>query len=115
MEDMAIFFRYFSKNHENLRANGVQILIFAKKKGVTNLRNSLVFSLSGQKDSNLRPPAPKAKSDSFISLSICVKIYISFYLPNTCVFEKFCVFLHCFIGLCPFCVLLFAQIVSSPA
>ena len=31
-----------------------------KKKGVTNLRNSLVFSLSGQKDSNLRPPAPKA-------------------------------------------------------
>ncbi len=31
-----------------------------KKKGVTNLCNSLVFSLSGQKDSNLRPPAPKA-------------------------------------------------------
>ena len=31
-----------------------------KKKGVTNLRNSLIFSLSGQKDSNLRPPAPKA-------------------------------------------------------
>ena len=31
-----------------------------KNEGVTNLRNSLVFSLSGQKDSNLRPPAPKA-------------------------------------------------------
>ena len=31
-----------------------------KNRGVTNLCNSLVFSLSGQKDSNLRPPAPKA-------------------------------------------------------
>ena len=31
-----------------------------KNRGVTNLRNSLIFSLSGQKDSNLRPPAPKA-------------------------------------------------------
>ena len=31
-----------------------------KNEGVTNLCNSLVFSLSGQKDSNLRPPAPKA-------------------------------------------------------
>ena len=31
-----------------------------KNRGVTNLRNSFIFSLSGQKDSNLRPPAPKA-------------------------------------------------------
>ena len=31
-----------------------------KNRGVTNLRNSLIFILSGQKDSNLRPPAPKA-------------------------------------------------------
>ena len=31
-----------------------------KNRGVTNLRNSLIFNLSGQKDSNLRPPAPKA-------------------------------------------------------
>ncbi len=31
-----------------------------KNEGVTNLCNSLIFILSGQKDSNLRPPAPKA-------------------------------------------------------
>ena len=56
---MAIFFRYFSKNHENLRANGVQIMVLGTKKGVTRYSNSLIFK-SGQKDSNLRPPAPKA-------------------------------------------------------
>ena len=33
---------------------------FQKIEGVANARNSLIFSLSGQKDSNLRPPAPKA-------------------------------------------------------
>jgi len=86
-----------------------------KNRGVTNLRNSLIFNLSGQKDSNLRPPAPKAKLTTFISCSIEAKNYISFYFTNTCVFEKFCVFLHCFIGACPFCVLFLHRKLSSPA
>ena len=44
---------------ESLRANRVQIFKNGKKIGVTKPCNSLIFK-SGQKDSNLRPPAPKA-------------------------------------------------------
>ena len=44
---------------EILWANDGKIFKNGKKIGVTNPCNSLIFK-SGQKDSNLRPPAPKA-------------------------------------------------------